>query len=143
MTHLHRVAERQAAAGLEGLLTHDLRRSAVRNYVRSGVPATTVMNISSHLTADTFRRYNIIDERDIRSAVEALDQRLPAGLRVPAPASGPPAKASEQAAREAPLPAGHPPESSSASPSDGARVPPSREDAGSPPATQSQLTEAG
>jgi integrase len=38
------------AAGLPGRILHDLRRSAVRNLVRSGVPDTVAMRITGHKT---------------------------------------------------------------------------------------------
>jgi integrase len=59
--------------GLEGLLFHDLRRSAIRNLLRAGVPQATAMKISGHRTASVFRRYAIVSEDDLARAAKALD----------------------------------------------------------------------
>ena len=61
-------------AGVSGLLFHDLRRSAVRNMERAGIPRKMAMAISGHKTEEVYRRYAMVSPRDIRDAAAKMEQ---------------------------------------------------------------------
>lgn len=64
--------EPKKRAGYVVQIFHDLRRTAVRNLVRAGVPEKTTMMLTGHKTRSVFDRYDIIDERDPRDGVQRL-----------------------------------------------------------------------
>jgi integrase len=57
----------------DGLMLHDLRRSAVRNLRLAGVSETVAMKISGHRTANVFRRYNIVTPADVLDAMRSVE----------------------------------------------------------------------
>ena len=61
------------AAGVAGLLFHDLRRTAARNLRRAGVAENVIMQIGGWRTRSVFDRYAIITENDIADAVRKLE----------------------------------------------------------------------
>jgi integrase len=64
------------AAGCPGRVPHDFRRSAVRNFVRAGVPETVAMQMTGHKTRAVFMRYDIVSEGDLDAAAIKLNAAM-------------------------------------------------------------------
>ncbi len=63
-------------SGVPGRLFHDLRRSAIRHFVRSGIPQSVAMKLSGHKTDSVFRRYDVVSNEDLAIAAHLLEQAI-------------------------------------------------------------------
>ncbi len=63
--------------GYDGLIIHDLRRSAVRNLIAAGVSEKVAMTISGPETREVFDRYHIVDTADVKNAMSLVESMVP------------------------------------------------------------------
>jgi integrase len=68
-------------AGLEGVWFHDLRRSFITIARRKGIAQSVVRRFSGHKTDAVFKRYDIVEEEDLKAAAKRLE--VPGTVLVP------------------------------------------------------------
>jgi len=64
------------AIGQPNLVPHDMRRSAVRNFRKAGLSETEGMKMSGHKTNSIYKRYDIIDEEDLKESMGKVQDYL-------------------------------------------------------------------
>jgi integrase len=55
-----------------GRLVHDLRRAAVRQLERAGVPRSVAMKLTGHKTENVYRRYAFVSDANLSEGVAKL-----------------------------------------------------------------------
>lgn len=67
---------RSCTISVQGRLSRarDNRRSFVTQARRSGLPESVVARFSGHRTPAVFKRYNIVEEQDLKAAVQVLNR---------------------------------------------------------------------
>ncbi len=62
-----------AAINRPGLMVHDMRRSAARNYDRRGISRSVAMKMAGWKTDAIYTRYRIVSDEDLREAAAKLE----------------------------------------------------------------------
>ena len=62
--------------GQPALLPHDMRRSAVRNFRKSGLAESEGMALSGHKTNSVYKRYDIISDDDLTESMNRVQEHL-------------------------------------------------------------------
>jgi integrase len=65
-------------AGVRNATFHDLRHTFVTNARRAGIDYFRIMAITGHKTMAVFKRYNMVDEVDLRQAISQIDTYMDA-----------------------------------------------------------------
>ena len=68
-------------AGLNDVVFHDFRHTAITNMRKAGNPPSVIMKASGHKTMSMFLRYNLVDDEDLRS-MKWNDESTEMGNRV-------------------------------------------------------------
>jgi integrase len=60
-------------AGIDGFVFHDFRHTCINNWRKEGHDYFKIMAVSGHKTISVFKRYNMVDEAELRSLIFSLD----------------------------------------------------------------------
>jgi integrase len=71
-------------SGVTNATFHDLRHTFVTNARRAGIDYFRIMAITGHKTMAVFKRYNTVDEADLRQAMSQMDTYMDTSLHTPA-----------------------------------------------------------
>jgi integrase len=74
--------------GVKNATFHDLRHTFVTNARRAGIDYFRIMAITGHKTMAVFKRYNTVDEDDLRQAMSQMDTYMDTSPEVNTPSSG-------------------------------------------------------
>lgn len=62
--------------GCDGRVPHDMRRSGVRNFRKSGLSESEGMALSGHKTNAVYKRYDIISDDDLTQSMKRVQEHL-------------------------------------------------------------------
>jgi integrase len=72
-------------AGVKNATFHDLRHTFVTNARRAGIDYFRIMAITGHKTMAVFKRYNTVDEADLRQAMSQMDTYMDTSPEIDTP----------------------------------------------------------
>jgi integrase len=78
----HAFARACKRAGVKNATFHDLRHTFVTNARRAGVDYFRIMAITGHRTMSVFKRYNTVDEADLRQAMLQMDTYMDTSAKI-------------------------------------------------------------
>ena len=60
-------------AGISGFVVHDFRHTAINNWRKEGHDYFKIMAVSGHKTISVFKRYNMVDEAELKTLIFQID----------------------------------------------------------------------
>jgi len=60
-------------AGISGFVYHDFRHTAINNWRKEGHDYFKIMAVSGHKTISVFKRYNMVDEAELKTLIFQID----------------------------------------------------------------------